>query len=47
MTYTEAMDKCEELGNYKMASTTDMNELLFVHYKVMKEQRVQMWLRLK
>ena len=34
-------------GNYKLALTTNMDELLFVHHYVLKEEKVKFWLQLR
>ncbi|CBY19918.1 unnamed protein product [Oikopleura dioica] len=47
MTYTEAVSRCEFLGEWAMTSTTSMDELLFLHHKVLAAQPIQLWLRLK
>ncbi|CAG5095039.1 Oidioi.mRNA.OKI2018_I69.XSR.g14002.t1.cds [Oikopleura dioica] len=47
MTYTEAVSRCEFLGDWAMTSTTSMDELIFLHHKVLAAQPLQLWLRLK
>ena len=47
MTYEESIDKCQELGNYKLAVTTNFEELFFVHHHVAKGEKMKFWLQLR
>ena len=47
MTYEESIDRCQELGNYKLAVTTNFEELFFVHHHVAKGEKMKFWLQLR
>ena len=45
--YEEAIDRCQELGDFKLAITTNRDELLFVHHFVLGQEKVKFWLQLR
>ena len=47
MTYEESIDRCQEMGNYKLAVTTNFEELFFVHHHVAGGEKMKFWLQLR